>query len=145
MVILTKYLTLCLTLILILVFFYLAADSWRKYHLDRISTNVREEVQDHFQYPSITVCPNDAFKRGNGSFRRGKINFRTWSVEEIKEFYLKNVRSRQEVFYFVNQKTWSGGGHSCMTTKISEDPGRPCVFPFQKHNKTFNECLLSGV
>ena len=140
MVMLPKYLTLCVTLILILVFCFLATDSWRKYHLNRISTNVREEVQEHFQYPSITVCPNDAFKRGNGRSKIGSGN-----VEEIKEFYLKNVRSRQEVFYFVNQKTWSGGGHSCMTTKISEDPGRPCVFPFIKHNKTFNECLLSGV
>ena len=36
----------------------------------------------------------------------------------------------QEVFYFVNHKTWSRDGHKCMTGKVSADPGRPCVFPF---------------
>ena len=102
---------------------YFAFESWDKYTKARINTNVREFKQRNFQYPSITVCPEKTFKTGITMPKSGTIDL-------VKLFYLDNVRSLEEVFFFVNQKTWSREGHKCMTEKVSEDPGRPCVFPF---------------
>ena len=58
----------------------------------------------------------------------------------FKSFYLKNVRSLQEVFFYVNQRSWSKDGHKCLTAAVSEDPGRPCVFPFTWRNQSCNRC-----
>ena len=118
---------------LFITFLYDAWISLEKYKEGRISTNVKYQKQHNFQYPSITVCPSPALKRG-GFYSSKEGNFM-----EVKTHYLENMRTLQDVFYFMNQKTWSVDGHQCMTTRISEDPGRPCAFPYERpvsHNET---------
>ena len=56
--------------------------------------------------------------------------------------FAENVRNISEVFYFVNQRTWSRDGHKCLTLEVSEDPGRPCVFPFTWNNVTYEKCAV---
>ena len=82
----------------------------------------------NFKYPSVTVCPEKAFKTSDFIPYLG-------TYEDIKEFHLKNVRSLEEVFFYVNQRTRTMSGHRCMTEKRSSDRGRPCVFPFQSKEK----------
>ena len=77
----------------------------------------RDQKQTNFQYPSITVCPEKTFKSSK-------------SIPESGTF--GNVR----------QQTWSRDGHKCMTGKVSEDPGRPCLFPLTFGNKTFTKCVM---
>ena len=118
---------------LFITFLYDAWISLGKYKEGRISTNVKYQKQHYFQYPSITVCPSPALK-GDGFYSSKEGNFM-----DVREHYLDNMRTLQDVFYFVNQKTRSADGHQCMTTKISEDPGRPCAFPYHRrsfHNET---------
>ena len=51
-------------------------------------------------------------------------------------------RNLSEVFYFVNQKTSRFTGHECLTEFVSNDPGRPCLFPFKEGNVTYNKCKI---
>ncbi len=80
-----------------------------------------------FKYPSVTVCPEKTFKTSDF------IPF-SGTYEDIKK-HLKNVRSLEEVFFYVNQRTRTMSGHRCMTEERSSDRGRPCVFPFQSKEK----------
>ena len=96
---------------------------------------LRDEKQKNFQYPSITVCPEKTFKTSKRIPKSG-------TLEDIRQFYLDNVRTLDEVFFFVNQRTWSRDGHKCMTGKVSEDPGRPCIFPFTTRNETHLKCVM---
>ena len=97
----------------------------------------RDLKQKNFQYPSITVCPEKTFKNYKKLPESGKF-------KDVRQFYLDNVRSIDEVFFFVNQRTWSRDGHKCMTGKVSEDPGRPCIFPFTVRplNLTNTKCRM---
>ena len=95
---------------------------------------LRDKKQKNFQYPSITVCPEKTFKTSE------KIP-ESATFEDIRQFYIDNVRTLDEVFFFVNQRTWSRDGHKCMTGKVSEDPGRPCIFPFTLRNETHSKCI----
>ena len=150
---LRKYFYPLVTIFLFFVFTYFAFESWDKFKQERISTNVREEFMKNFVYPSITVCPEKTFKT--------KIEIPTKEpLETIKQFYLDNVRNIRkvsfkdmrfiasfktccsEVFFFVNHRTWSRDGHKCMTGAVSEDAGRPCVFPFTFENKTHDKCIV---
>ena len=137
MLVFNRCLILLTTLMLLFIFIFLAFDSWNKFKEERISTNVRERKQHNFQYPSITVCPVNVFRKVNS-----KPPYLNGSFEMIRNYYKEHVRTLQEVFYFVNQKTWSKDGHMCMTTKSSRDPGRPCVFPFTDNNETFYKCKI---
>ena len=137
MLLFNRCLILFTTILLLLIFIFLAFDSWNKFKEERISTNVRERKQHSFQYPSITVCPVNAFRKVNTL-----PPYLNGSYEKIRKYYRENVRTLQEVFYFVNQKTWSKDGHQCMTTRSSRDPGRPCVFPFSDFNETFYKCRI---
>lgn len=125
-----------ITFFLFVVFIYFAFESWDKYNQRRISTNVQEKKSKNFLYPSITVCPEKTFKT--------HINLGTVAktFSNVKNFYLKNVRTMKEVFFFVNQRSWGRDGHKCLTGAISEDPGRPCVFPFTWRNKTLDKCSI---
>ena len=97
----------------------------------------RDQKQTNFQYPSITVCPEKTFKSSKNIPESG-------TFENVRQFYLDNVRSLDEVFFFVNQRTWSRDGHKCMTGKVSEDPGRPCLFPltYTYDNTTHTKCVM---
>ena len=117
-----------MTLFLFLVFLYFAFESWDKYSQKRISTSIQEKKGKNFLYHSITVCPEATFRAKVNILPAVKIR----SLPTVKKIYLTNVRSLEEVFFFVNQKLWSQDGHKCLTQSVSEDPGRPCVFPFTK-------------
>ena len=101
--------------------------------LNRIT--FRDQKKQNFQYPSITVCPEKTFKSPKSIPESG-------TFENVKKFYLENVRSLHEVFFFVNQRTWSRDGHRCMTGKVSEDPGRPCIFPLTFDNVSYTKCVM---
>ena len=95
---------------------------------------LRDKKQKNFQYPSITVCPEKTFKSSERIPESG-------TFEDIRQFYRDNVRTLEEVFFFVNQRTWSRDGHKCMTGKVSEDPGIPYIFPFTLRNETHTKCI----
>ena len=53
--------------------------------------------------------------------------------------------TKNETFFFVNQASTKTKGYPCMTTKDSNDPGRPCSFPFvrdwsDRDVQTYHEC-----
>lgn len=125
-----------ITFLLFIVFIYFAFESWGKYSAKRISTNVQDKKKKNFLYPSITVCPEKTFKT------HVDLGTNAGSFPDMKNFYLTNVRTLKEVFFFVNQRSWSRDGHKCLTGAVSEDPGRPCVFPFTWANKTFDKCSI---
>ena len=129
-----------ITFLLFLAFIYFAFESWGKYRARRISTNVQDKKKKNFLYPSITVCPEKTFKT---HIDLGTIA-KTGSFTDMKNFYLSNVRTLKEVFFFVNQRSWGRDGHKCLTGAVSEDPGRPCVFPFKVtwENQTLNKCNI---
>ena len=147
------YFYILMTFIFFSIFVYFAYESWDKYNEARISTNVRSRIpiivnnhnfcfktfrdqkQINFQYPSITVCPEKTFKTSKEIPESG-------TFENVRKFYLDNVRSLDEVFFFVNQMTRSRDGHKCMTGKVSEDPGRPCLFPLTYGNQTYTKCVM---
>ena len=93
-----------------------------------IFTFTRLHENYRFQYPSVTICPEKSFKTSDFIPYLG-------TYEDNQDFYLKNVRSLNEVFFFVNQRTRTRPGHKCMTEERSSDRGRPCVFPFQSQEK----------
>ena len=126
------------TLLLFMVFLYFVYECSEKYRAKRISTNVQDKKKKNFLYPSITVCPEKTFKT---DVNLGTIA-KTGSFSNMKNFYLSNVRTMKEVFFYVNQRSWSRDGHKCLTGAVSEDPGRPCVFPFTYLNRTENKCSI---
>ena len=73
------------------VFFYFAFESWAKYKAGRVSTNVREQKLLRLQYPSLTVCPEKTFKTAQKIPTSG-------TFAAVRQFYLDNVRSLQEMF-----------------------------------------------
>ena len=125
-------------------FLYLTYFSIEKFGKARISTNAMQGLlftlqkiiftftrlyeNFKFQYPSVTICPEKSFKTSDFIPYLG-------TYEDNQDFYLKNVRSLNEVFFFVNQRTRTRPGHKCMTEERSSDRGRPCVFPFQSEEK----------
>ena len=124
-----------LALFLFLSFLFFVFESYDKFSQNRISTNIMEQKVHDFLYPSLTICPEKAFKS------KLQIPYHD-TLDVLKQFYLTNVRSIEEVFFFVNQRTWSMSGHKCITGPVSEDPGRPCVFPFTHENTSFDNCLM---
>ena len=132
-----NYFLYALTIFLFFSFLYLAFDAWEKFNQDRISTNVMDLKVKNFLYPSLTICPEKAFKSSLQIPYHG-------TFDELKSFYLTHVRSIKETFFFVNQRTWSWSGHKCITGPVSEDPGRPCIFPFTHENVSYDKCLMPG-
>ena len=80
-----------MTFLLFWVFFYFAFESWDKFKAARVSTNVREQKLLHLQYPSVTVCPEKTFNTVQ------RIPSSPTTFEAIRQFYLDNVRSLQEL------------------------------------------------
>ena len=86
-----NYFYILMTFLLFWVFVYFAFESWDKYKAARVSTNVREQKLLHLQYPSVTVCPEKTFNTVQ------RIPSSPTTFEDIRKFYLDNVRSLQEL------------------------------------------------
>ena len=86
-----NYFYFLMTFLLFWVFVYFAFESWDKYKAGRVSTNVREQQLLRLQYPSLTVCPEKTFNTVERIPTSG-------SFAAVRQFYLDNVRSLQEMF-----------------------------------------------
>ena len=101
-------------------------------YLDKTKIQENKRLgKEVIQYPSVTVCAENAFKK----YLDGIIESGNSSVDEIEYLVKSNTWKKNETFYFLNHKTRSNGGFPCMTEKESNDPGKPCVFPFYSHTK----------
>ena len=52
------------------------------------------------------------------------------SFAQTNKLVKENVWKRNETFFFVNHPSMKAPGFPCITTADSNDPGRPCSFPF---------------
>ena len=76
-------------------------------------------------YPSVTVCTDSIFK-----IYIDELLYSNSTLAETEELVKSNIWKRNETFYFVNQKFSDKDDFPCMTLSESNDPGRPCTFPF---------------
>ena len=120
-----KYLEFVVKLGLILLFLYQCFCSLEKYQLKTKLIANQVILTEGITYPSVSVCIDNAFKTPleEKLFYKGSPNF-TESIELVE----KNRWSKNETFYFVNQASRHSRGYQCMTTKESNDPGKPCRF-----------------
>ena len=49
----------------------------------------------------------------------------------MENMFRQNYWTRNKTFYFLNHKSLSSDGFSCMTTSNTVDSDRPCMFPFK--------------
>ena len=96
-----NYFYFLMTFLLFWVFVYFAFESWDKYKAARVSTNVREQKLLHLQYPSVTVCPEKTFNTVQ------RIPSSPTTFEAVRQFYLDNVRSLQELKAMFSKTTTS--------------------------------------
>ena len=64
-------------------------------------------------------------------------------VNEVKTNISKSVWKRNETFYYVDYPNENNLGFECMTKKNSNDPRKPCRFPYIHHvdQKTSNNLI----
>ena len=96
-----NYFYFLMTFLLFWVFVYFAFESWDKYKAARVSTNVRDQKLLHLQYPSVTVCPEKTFNTVQ------RIPSSPTTFEAVRQFYLDNVRSLQELKAMFSKTTTS--------------------------------------
>ena len=104
---------------------------WSFQNLLDNKTGTDEKIIDgeKILYPSITVCKKYTFDYPEiGDLILNK----TASLEEKKKEALKNVWSREKLFYFVSHPTMMNLTFPCTTTDDGTDPGKPCAFPVKK-------------
>ena len=108
-------------------FLFVCQHSSAKYEIWRTSTEIKKNRIEKVQYPSDTVCVENAMKTGLDISYENNFSFND-TRNKIKE----NLYNRNETFFFVNQASSKSLGYPCITSKDSSDPGRPCSFPFEK-------------
>ena len=77
------------------------------------------------QYPSVTVCVDSTYK-----IYIDELLYSNATLAETENIVKSNIWKRKETFYFVNQKYKNKDDFPCMTSSESNDPGKPCSFPF---------------
>ena len=90
-----------------------------------LNLNRYDEV-NMIPYPSVSVCTEYTYK----TYIEKQI-FSNSSMEEAENLVKSFTWKRNETFYFVNQKYENMSDYPCITIPESNDPGRPCVFPFK--------------
>ena len=97
------------------------------------------------QYPSVTVCVYPTFK----DYIDDRLFSSNSSLAETEKLLKSNIWKRNETFYFVNHKhstkNYTNREFPCMTSSESNDPGRPCSFPFKlrgtwENKKVYYNC-----
>ena len=109
---------------LVSLFFWTCQNSYKKFRSNRKSSETRTIEVEELQYPSISVCVQNALKKYVDISQQSRLTF-----AKTKELVEQNIWKRNETFFFVNQPTVKSKGYPCMTTKDSSDPGKPCSFP----------------
>ena len=87
-----------------------------KYFDKRTSVDIRDTPIQEILFPSISVCPNDQFKKNIYAHIFENISV---DLEEIYSIVDENVWKRNETFFFVNAPTYDSdsSGYPCLTTK----------------------------
>ena len=94
----------------------------------RVDVTFSEE--ERVQYPSVTVCKRPGFDN-KVALLMHRANS---TVQEIEKALFNNITKKGDFFYFVSHPNMTELNHPCMTTKTSQDPGKPCcVFPFKNY------------
>ena len=101
---------------LISLFLWIRQNSYTKFRSRRKSSETRIIEVEELQYPSISVCVQNAFKKYVDISQQSKLTF--WKTRELVE---QNVWKRNETFFFVNHPTVKSKGYPCMTTKESRE------------------------
>ena len=91
-------------------------------------------------YPSVTVCTDSIFK-----IYIDELLYSNSTLAETEELVKSNIWKRNETFYFVNQKFSDKDDFPCMTLSESNDPGRPCTFPFNINISTAEGVEIFGL
>ena len=91
-------------------------------------------------YPSVTVCTDSIFK-----IYIDELLYSNSTLAETEELVKSNIWKRNETFYFVNQKLSDNDDFPCMTSSESNDPGRPCIFPFNINISTAEQMEILGL
>ena len=79
------------------------------------------------QYPSVTVCKRQAFDEKIDNLVRDYMT----PIEDIEVAIKEDVTKKTDIFYFVIHPNMTESRHTCLTTKNSADPGKPCISPFK--------------
>ena len=117
----------------ILLFFWVCPKSWAKFRSGRESSDIRQIDIQEVQYPSVSVCVENALKSVVDITHQSNLSF-----DETSYLVKKSVWKRNETFFFVNQPSIASQGHPSMTTKESQNPGRPCSFPYYYKHLHYN-------
>ena len=108
-----------------------------KYFSRKVSVAVEKIKVENKAYSSISVCPLNGLRDNMDHFIEEKSNL---SAVEILNEMKKVAWKRNETFYFVNYATKDKPGFECLTLKYSNDPMKPCVFPFMWDGELFHNC-----
>ena len=124
-----------LKIFFISLFLFVCQHSWKKYRTQRTTTELRKNRMEKVQYPSVSICVQNAIKTYVDISNNSNLSF-IETMNLIKE----NVWKRNEAFFFVNQASGNSSGFPCITLKDSFDPGRPCSFPFVYEREQYDSC-----
>ena len=102
-------------------------NSLAKYFSREVTYSTKKIIFPAKEYPSISICPNPAFKVNLEDYM---FKNDTISLEDIESLVKDEAWSSEEIFYYVSYQTKTNPGYECLTTKDSVDPRRPCSFPF---------------
>ena len=112
-----------------------------KYFSKKVSVSVEQITMETKDYSSISVCPLNGLRDRMDYLIEEKSNL---SSVEILNTMKKVAWKRNETFYFVSYATKDKPGFECLTLKYSNDPMKPCVFPFEWNGEILQNCSKSS-
>ena len=98
-----------------------------KYLKGKISVAVERIEMRNKEYPSVTVCPVNSLKENQDKYLEDD---NTMTSSEILTKFKDTAWKRNETFYYVSYVTENSPGFECLTDKSSNDPVKPCSFPY---------------
>ena len=104
-----------------------------KYLKGKISVAVERIEMRNKEYPSVTVCPVNSLKENQDKYLEDDNNM---TSSEILTKFKDAAWKRNETFYYVSYVTENSPGFECLTDKSSNDPVKPCSFPYVWENQS---------